>query len=72
MDEKKISDYFGHEVTVLLLGQSQLSISPGLKTRGVLVGAEQGVYIIKRTGGVSEDEGSVMMIPMGQCRLALE
>lgn len=69
MEQTKISDFIGKRVTVWLLGQSQLSISPGLKTDGTLMGVDQGIYIIKLD---KEDLDEILLIPVGQCRLAVK
>lgn len=70
MDGSKVSDYFGKKVTIWLLGQSQLSISPGLKTNGTLLGSDQSVYIIRLDPVEKSGKSEVVMIPMSQCRLS--
>ena len=68
MEGAKISDYFGKRVKVWLLGQSQLNITPGMLTQGVLIGLDQGAYIIRPDSGESQ---GALFIPISQCRISV-
>lgn len=70
MESAKIENFIGKKITVWLLGQSQLNISPGLVTHGTLIGIDQGLYIVKREDDSGNATGETVMIPMGQCRVS--
>ncbi len=72
MESMKLESFIGKKVTVWLLGQAQLNISPGIVTHGVLEGIDQGIYIISRLDESGNTTGEIMLIPMGQCRISLK
>ncbi len=72
MESMKLENFMGKKVTVWLLGQSQLNISPGMVTHGILQGIDQGIYIIRRVDEGGNQTGEIMLIPMGQCRISLK
>lgn len=72
MEGLKLENFIGKKVTVWLLGQAQLNISPGMVTHGTLEGIDQGIYIIRRMEESGKSTGEIMLVPMGQCRISLK
>ena len=63
-----LNDLIGHEVNAIILGQYEESLTPELYINGILVGIEQGVYIVKSKDSTQE---KYTLIPMGQCLITL-
>jgi len=63
-----LNDLVGHEVNALIIGQFQESLTPELYINGILVGIDQGVYIIKTKENTPE---RYTLIPVGQCLMTL-
>lgn len=64
-----LNDLIGSEITALILGQYQESLTPELYIRGILRGIDQSAYIIESTDGSSANR--ITVIPVGQCVLSV-
>ena len=63
-----LNDLIGHEVNAIILGQYQESLTPELYINGILVGIDQGAYIVKSMDNAKE---KYTLIPIGQCLMTL-
>ncbi|MEM0158995.1 MAG: hypothetical protein QW812_05740 [Thermoplasmataceae archaeon] len=73
MQGMKLENYIGADVRVWLLGQAQLSLTPGMSFEGKLLGVDQGVYIIEsKNSRVEEGRDEILLIPVIQCRISLK
>ncbi|MCL4334679.1 MAG: hypothetical protein M1402_01080 [Candidatus Thermoplasmatota archaeon] len=65
-----LTDLIGSEITALILGQYQESLTPELYIHGVLRGIDQSAYIIESMDARSPNK--ITVIPIGQCVLSVK
>ncbi|MHB8371099.1 MAG: hypothetical protein ACYDAO_00860 [Thermoplasmataceae archaeon] len=61
-----ISELQGFAVTVWLLNQAQENVIPVPKFDGILMGVDQGAYIISVDSGKNNE---FILLPIGSCRI---
>lgn len=61
-----LNDLIGKKIGIMILNQGQETLAPRLRIEGVLIGVDQGTYIISREENGKEE---FLVIPIGVCRL---